>query len=220
MLNNMVFPYSKGIDASKFYELVTELVHDLTPKYEELIEWINVVDGFSKLDSVDISKYAFIFDEEKLCRLIESKKTLDEVHKNLAKKDNYDLQDLSTSIIWFNNFFNLLSKEQTQHYTSDFNIIPNQKKELIKRTLNVPCFDNIGNEKIKTVSESFEWDIKSELIYPGITFKNGVFLTYNMEKVLTSISNLSDKITEEQLIDARKRKAHIIFLKWLIAALE
>lgn len=215
-LNNMVLPFSKSIDANHFYKLVTDLVHNLTPQFEEVREWIKVADGFSKLDSIDISIYGFIFNEEKLCKYIEEKKTLQEVNNNLIENDPNDRDNLKPVITWFNKLFSLLSKEQTTTLASQYNIIPNQKKLLIKKNLNVPFLDKIGNENIKDVSVSFGWDVRSELIYQDIVFKEGIFISLTMEKVLTNISKYCDDITESKLEDVRNRKAFIENLKWLI----
>jgi hypothetical protein len=213
-LNEMIIPYSESINEDSFFKLVTEFIPSKTPNRNDVSEWIIVAQGFSKLQKIKLNNYEFIIDENKLCERIEKKIKLDEIDAILKTETNAHFEN--SALKWLNTFFELLSKEQTEYLCSKYKIIPNQKKELIKKELSVPYKDNIGNEEIKTVIEKFGWDIKSNLIHPDFVTKEGIFEEYTLDKVLINISNSSDKITDEQLIDLKVRNALIANLKWLI----
>ena len=162
-LNSIALPFSKSIEAKLFYNLVTDFKKESTPDFEDVTEWISVAVGFSNIEKKDITDYKSIIDERELCILIENNKSLDEINNIFISESSCEKSDMSLAINWLNDLFNLFSKEQTELLSSLYCIIPNQKKQLTKREVNALFFDQIGNEEIKSVAESFDWDIKSEL---------------------------------------------------------
>jgi len=215
-LKNIAVPYSKTSDPKSFYNIVTEFIHGSSPQIVEADDWIMVADGFSKLEKKEIIGYDFVINENKLCRIIEEKGTLNEINEALEDKPSDEIESFTTALSWLNKLFNLLSKDQIEYLSSHYSIIPNQKKNLVKKELTTPFIDKIGDEKIKGVTEEFGWDIRSDLIYPGLNFKEGVFQSFSLEKALTYISTSADKIKDEQLTDIKTRKALISNVKWLI----
>ncbi len=215
-LNSLVIPYSSNLDLNQFYNLVTEIIQESIPIYDEVIQWIKIAKDYSIIENKNLVSYYFIIDENKLCQYIEEKKTLFEISKSIDKDNIYGPLDLAGTIKWFGNYFGLLTKEQTVLLSNKYNIIPNQNYILVKREPSKPLIDGIGDEKIKNVAASFGWDIKSELVYSGIDLKDGILLTVNLKYVLDKIQLLSNGISDEQLSEINKRKALIYYFQWLM----
>jgi hypothetical protein len=215
-LNGLVIPYSTNNNHAQFYTLVTDLVKDSTPEYNEIEEWKLVARGLSKLEKKELSNYQFIVDEKKLCKIIEDQNILININKIVHKSDMGEDHELTASVKWFNNFYDILTKEQTALFSSNYKIIPNQNGVLVKREPSRPSIDIIGNEAIKSVAANFGWDIKSDLVYPGIYLKEGILQTVDMKETLDKIQLMSNSITDEQLNDVNIRKALIHYFQWLI----
>lgn len=214
-LKDIVIPYSETIEAQDIFKIVTDILSFATRQFSEVSEWVEVAKGFSKLEKKELVDYSFIINENKLCRIIEDKKTLSEINRKLIGNED-GIDDHTAALKWLNYFFYLLSKEQFEYLISHHSIIPNQKKRLVKKELVTPYIDNINDENIKGVIEQFGWEIKSDLIYPGIVIKEGVLQSFTLEKALTYISSASSKITDDELLDPKIRRALLSNLKWLI----
>lgn len=213
-LNSIVIPFGEIISNTEFYKLISEFSPNLSPPLNENEQWIVVAKGFSELDNKHVSAYDFIVNEKKLCEQIELCQTLESLNQHISKV--IDAENILPGIAWLNDFFNLLSKEQTEFFSSLYKIIPNQNETLVTRTTESPSLDGIGDDKIKKVAESFGWDIESELVYPSIRMKDGVLPKFTLEKVIQTIFQLSEKIPDGFLTDSKNRKALIHFFKWLL----
>lgn len=214
-INETIIPWSETIPEQDFYTLVSDIKPGFIPTVAESGEWIDIVRGYAELQDKAISDYAFIIDESKLCQLLETVSDLD-ILNSIFNTEFDGVLDYSQSIAWFNRFFNLLSKEQTEQLSATFAFIPNQKKKLVKRALNSPYYDAIGNEDIKMVATGFNWDLEATLIFPGIKTKKDIFQISQLDNILNGLNKICDEVTDESLGAPRQRTALIKYLDWLI----
>lgn len=214
-INKIIIPYSAIIPELDYYTLVLDLKPGYIPPFEETLEWIAITHEYSILQDKAISDYEFIVDEAKVCSLLEQAGNLDTVDAIFDKEDGVE-EEYASAKSWFNRFFKLLSKDQTEQLSSTYAIIPNQNNKLIKRAMNSPYFDEIANEEIKTVALNFNWDLKATLIFPGIVTKGEIFLTSILDNILNKLDKICDEITDDDLNVVSKRSALIKYLDWLV----
>ncbi|RZK19412.1 MAG: ATP-binding protein, partial [Flavobacterium sp.] len=176
-LNNLSVPLLDEKVLEQFYKLSIRLQNNLSPTYDEVIEWVAIAEGYAGVQDKRLDDYNFIITDAKFCLKIERLGSLEMLGETLLKIGNEG--NIEAAINWLNNFFELLSKEQIEHFTSQYSILPNQKNAFIKREINKPFKDEIRNEDIKDVLKEFGWDIREDLIFPDIDLKAGVFQSFS-----------------------------------------
>lgn len=214
-INEFIIPYSETIAREDFYKLLTDLKPGYIPEWHESDQWVNIAKEYSLLQKKSVGDYAFVIDESKLCQRLEQAGNLDTINAIFATVTE-EPNDYTEAVAWFNRMFNLLSKELTEQLSSVFAFIPNQNKKFIKRVVNSPYFDEIGNEDIKKVAQGFDWDLKATLIFSGIETKAEIFQKSYLDNILNGIDKICNDITEEDLNVVTMRTALIGYLDWLI----
>jgi hypothetical protein len=221
-LSTILVPWSSSLVIDSFYNLIQDIRPGYIPVKQENLEWIEVAIGYTSVQDKATGDYSFIFDEHKLCKILQKASSLDNVRSMLSTETSYSDEEIQLHtmndkvIAWFNRFLAMLNKEQTELLTSSYAFIPNQHRKFILREIGSLFIDEIGNETIKYVAEILKFDIKTTLIFKQITPHNGVFSSSTIEKVFNILIAKCDSITDDDLNEKQKRTGLISFLSWLI----
>lgn len=221
-LNRILVPWSSTLAIDPFYNLIQDINPGFIPEKQNNLEWIEVALGYTSVQEKATGDYAFIIDEHKLCKILQTASSLDNIKAMLVIDPIEAVEEIKADadddkvIVWLNSFLRMLTEEQTELLTSSYAFIPNQHRKLISREIGSLFLVEIGNEAIKLVAEGLKFDIKSTLIFQRIDPHSDVFANSTLDKVLNILIAKCDTITDDDLKEKQKRAGLISFLGWLI----